>query len=485
MKIPLGYRWRSSQWFTVASIAMALFSANFLYSYIVPILQIILEDRLHVEKSQTQAVTSLVLSSHAFVSMLAGPVIGHVADRIPNRKRSLLMGLGAELIGTIIIMISPSVPMMLIGRSIQAIGGNAAWIVGLATLADTVGQENTGKTLGAISSFYSSGVLFGPMASGMLLGLVGYWMTWMAAIAVLAIDILMRVLMIEKNHNQHMKNTTSTSADKYANDIEATQPLDSNEVNEETSLLHASEDEHQDYTKQKQDVTVTQLWSDTEPDSPPSYENFYMFIVTNPRALTALICHASMAVILLSLDTTLPLHATRTFGWSTARVSSMFLILQIPSLMFSTFMGMLKDRVGVKVPTGLGFFTMTFFLWLLGAAGNDGLAFANAEEMGQTVSMVSIAGMGIARVLISGSGIMEITNVMKEAQETHPSRFGPNGKMSSAYSMTNFTWNTGMLIGPIMSGVLVRTVGYYYMNTVIAMISFMVGILALTFLGQR
>ena len=56
---------------------------------------------------------------------------------------------------------------------------------------------------------------------------------------------------------------------------------------------------------------------------------------------------------------------------------------------------------------------------------------------------------------------------MKKIQEEQPNRFGPNGKMSSAYSLTNFTWNLGLLIGPIISGSLVRTVGYYYMNMVI------------------
>lgn len=58
-------------------------------------------------------------------------------------------------------------------------------------------------------------------------------------------------------------------------------------------------------------------------------------------------------------------------------------------------------------------------------------------------------------------------DLMKDVQEERPNRFGPNGKMSSAYSLTNFTWNLGMLIGPIISGSLTRTVGYYYMNMVI------------------
>ena len=61
-------------------------------------------------------------------------------------------------------------------------------------------------------------------------------------------------------------------------------------------------------------------------------------------------------------------------------------------------------------------------------------------------------------------------DLMKDIDEEQPNRFGPNGKMSSAYSLTNFTWNLGLLLGPIISGFLTRTVGYYYMNMVIGTI---------------
>ncbi|ERF72934.1 hypothetical protein EPUS_05015 [Endocarpon pusillum Z07020] len=467
-RLSLGYQWRSSRWFIISCIAIALFSENFLYSYIAPILPAMLEDRLHVGKSETQAATALVLSVPPFVSMVTGPLVGHLADKMPNRKSSLLMSLGAEMIGTIVTMISPSVPILLVGRGIQAIGGNAAWIVGLATLADTVGQENTGKTLGTISSFFASGLLFGPITSGMLLPLVGYWITWMVAISVLVVDMIMRVVMIENKQSREVYDKKNTLSVEVPNDIEAVQANDPNEVNEQTALLHvpSSENEDENYSKPQSDM-ATNFKPISVPELTTPSENFYTFILTNPRALTALACQWTMAVILLSLDTTLPLHATRTFGWDTAGVSLMFLILQMPSLLLAPSLGMLKDRVGTKIPTGFGCLAMAFSLWLLGAAANGSLFFASIENKAQTITMVALTGIGIARTFVNGSGIMEITNLMKDVQREQPNRFGPNGKMSSAYSLTNFTWNLGMLMGPVISGSLTRTVGYYYMNMVL------------------
>ena len=309
------------------------------------------------------------------------------------------------------LLIAFLVPILLVGRGIQAIGGNAAWIVGFATLAETVGQDNTGKTLGFMSSFFASGILFGPTTSGMLLPLVGYWLTWLVAISLLVVDMVMRVVMIENKPSRGVNERNNSVTVEPPSDIEATQANNPNEVTEQTALLHASssENEDQSYSKPQSDIP-TNVQPNSAPELTTSSENFYKFMLTNSRALTALILHCTMGVILLSLDTTLPLHATRTFGWDTARVSFMFLILQIPSLLLATFLGMLKDRVGTRIPTGLGFLAMALSLWLLGAAADDSLVFASSEKKAQTITMIALAGIGTARTFISGSGLLEITS---------------------------------------------------------------------------
>lgn len=306
------------------------------------------------------------------------------------------------------LLIAFLVPILLVGRGIQAIGGNAAWIVGLATLAETVGQDNTGKTLGFMSSVFTSGLLFGPMTSGMLLPLVGYWITWVAAISVLVVDMIMRVVVIESKQSREVNGRKNLVTVVPPSDIEANNP---SEVYEQTTLLHisSSENEDQNYSKPQSDIS-TNVKPNSVPDITTSSENFYKFILTNSRALTALTLHCTMGVILLSLYTTLPLHVTRTFGWDTAGASLMFWILQMPPLLLATFFGLLKDRVGTRIPTGFGFLVMSFSLWLLGAAANKSLFFANMENKAQAITMVALAGIGTARTFISGSGVLEITS---------------------------------------------------------------------------
>ena len=64
------------------------------------------------------------------------------------------------------------------------------WIVGFATLADTVGAEHMGVTIGLVHSFTSVGTFAGPMIAGVLLEKVGYWQAWASTIAVVRLLIL-------------------------------------------------------------------------------------------------------------------------------------------------------------------------------------------------------------------------------------------------------------------------------------------------------
>lgn len=58
------------------------------------------------------------------------------------------------------------------------------WIVGLATMADTVGSKNMGRATGITSAAVSAGSLAGPMMAGILVKTVGYWQAWSLSILV-------------------------------------------------------------------------------------------------------------------------------------------------------------------------------------------------------------------------------------------------------------------------------------------------------------
>lgn len=60
-----------------------------------------LEVRIHLDPSRTQALTSTILAISALASIIASPIIGHYADRVSSRKIPLLAGLCLELTATV------------------------------------------------------------------------------------------------------------------------------------------------------------------------------------------------------------------------------------------------------------------------------------------------------------------------------------------------------------------------------------------------
>jgi len=74
--------------------------------------------------------------------------------------------------------------MLYVARTAQGFAASVIWIVGSATLADTVGADNMGKTLGAISIFTTAGQFAGPMVGGLLLETAGYWAAWFTAVGI-------------------------------------------------------------------------------------------------------------------------------------------------------------------------------------------------------------------------------------------------------------------------------------------------------------
>ncbi|GAM37289.1 MFS transporter [Talaromyces pinophilus] len=306
------------------------------------------------------------------------------------------------------------VAILICGRIILAIGGNAAWIIGLATLADTVGSENSAKTLGAISVVYNSGLLVGPMVSGWLLRLAGYWPTWITAISVLIVDMLMRLVIIEKPKVQKSWNNAKSAFSATNGNSEHLSPEDTdveataaeadtnNSLSETTPLLQAQTASTEDLPDQASQKDTTKQGDEVS--------NFYRVVLSHPRALTAMACHMTSSLVVTSLDTTLPLHVIRDFGWNTAQMSFMFFLIQLPQLALGTFTGWLKDKHGTKVATGIGYLLTGFLLWLLGTPGNDGLSFIGSGQKGQIIYSSTLLALGFARSLTIGTGIIEMTS---------------------------------------------------------------------------
>ncbi|KAM3073024.1 hypothetical protein ACMFMG_008742 [Clarireedia jacksonii] len=357
--LPIGHRWRSSKWFVLLTIAIALFA--------VPILGHILQNRLHVEYSQIQTLSSAVLALHGAFAFISSPIIGHLADKSSSRKKSLLVSLGFCIIGTLMVAGARSIPILIIGRVIQGIAGSAVWIIGFATVSDTLSRDDIGFGTSLMISFANVGTVSGPTVSGLLIETAGYWAMWSIPLIVLTIDLLARLIMIERPY----KISLSSSDDDADTSFPDSQPED--------------------------------------PHNLPSLGSFWRIMMCDGRVMTCLLIVFTSASVTASLEATLPLQVQHKFGWNLRAVGLLFAGLVIPGVLIGPFAGWVCDRIGARPPVIACSIIQTVILGLLGTAGRD-VASGRVPKTDGRLYIASIIAIGTLRPFVSGIAPAELAD---------------------------------------------------------------------------
>ncbi|KAJ5146178.1 uncharacterized protein N7515_000742 [Penicillium bovifimosum] len=432
-----GYRWRSSDTFILSSMSMALFTDEMLFAFMVPLLPHIFENRLGLDTSLTQRFTSIFLVEGALISIISSPFVGDIADRASSKKVLLLVLLVLTLISVLCLSITTSLAWLFIGRFFQCIVSNALYIVGIATMAENIGSEHMGKIAGLSSTLTAAGTCSGPVIAGFLFGIKGYWMAWAGAALFLVVDIIMRLLMIEKPQKRRAVGVSCV---------------------EDRSHSHSSEREPLLDTS-RQSIDEIGGW------------RFYLCLFRRPRFAAGMICYFVFALFVASFESTISMHVRNAFGWGVFPVGLLFASIQGPGMLLAPLVGWLKDRVGSRVPTTIGFFSIAPFLWLLGVAGDERFPWATVGTRGKIIYGVCTTMVGCFTCLLSGVGAMEATETVDELEDLHPGIFGPYGGYSRAVAVTNMSWMSGLLVGPILAGFMVEQFGYYELQCVLVIMS--------------
>ncbi|KAJ5322616.1 hypothetical protein N7452_010905 [Penicillium brevicompactum] len=378
-----GYRWRSSDSFILGSMSMALFTDEMLFAFMVPLLPHIFENRLGLDATLTQRYTSVFLVEGALISIVSSPLIGDIADRAKSKKALLLVLLN-------------------------------------------IGSEHMGKIAGLSSALTSAGTCSGPVIAGFLFGIGGYWVAWSGAALFLVVDIIMRLLMIEKPLRTPTDHTNSRSL-----------------------------------CAERRDCSERELLLNGTPSSPRELDGwrFYVYIFRQPRFTAGILCYFVFALFIASFESTLAMHVRHTFDWGVFQVGLLFASIQGPGMILSPFVGWLKDRVGSRVPTTIGFFSLAPFRWLLGMAGDERFPWAAFGNRGKMIYATCTTTVGCLMCLLNGVGMMEATETVDELEEQSPGIFGSHGGYSRAVAMMNMTWMSGLLVGPILAGLMVERLG--------------------------
>lgn len=146
-----------------------------------------------------------------------------------------------------------------------------------------------------------------------------------------------------------------------------------------------------------------------DPGEERSGLGYYKLLFSQPNFIGGIIGFSVFSAIRSSFSTTLPLHVWDAFHWGSLPAGLMFAALQGPSFFLSPLVGWLKDRIGTRDPTTLGFVILTPLFLLIGTPGDDRFTWVNEDSRGPIIYTLTLLAIGAVTTLLNGSGTIEAT----------------------------------------------------------------------------
>lgn len=182
---------RSSIRLTFLLLAVGCASFSMLQSLVTPVLPTIQHD-LHTSQSAVSWIPIAWLLS----ASIATPILGRVGDMV-GKERSLLVVLGAIMIGSLVSALSPDIGVMIVGRVIQGLGG-AVYPISFGIVRDEFPRERMPSAIGAMSSVIAIGGGLGTVLAGPIVSALDWrWLFWIPMILVGIMAVLCRLFVPE------------------------------------------------------------------------------------------------------------------------------------------------------------------------------------------------------------------------------------------------------------------------------------------------
>lgn len=308
------------------------------------------------------------------------------------------------------------------------------------------------------------------MVGGVLYEKTGYPGVFGIAFAILAIDFLMRALVIEKKVAKlYYDANPETEENTPSHDQENQNNIDEEEQrpNEEQPLLGNKPAQNDDDAFK------------LRPNQPKIAHMVPILpCLSNPSLLTSLLVALVQAALLGSFDATLPIVANEYFGFDSLKAGLLFLPLGAFDLLLGPIFGWAVDRYGTKVVAVGAYAYLVPALILLRLPHAGGL-----HQVLLYGGFLALCGVGLAG--IGAPSLVEAGAVVERYYEVNPEFFGEEGPYAQLYGLQSMVFSAGLALGPEIAGQLRLAIGYGNMNAVLAAICGITAVLCFVFLGGR
>lgn len=408
--------------------------------------------------------------------VLGAPVAGWITQHSPLRQVPLVIGLMAALAATMLFMLATATYILVIARCLQGVSAGVVYTTVLALLVESVERDEIGSWIGFALSGVNLGVLVAPVLAGILYEKAGYYAVFAVCLAIIAIDLIAALLLIDKKRARKCLPNRQQAGDgsKHGNSNPTRPVIEESDGSQDSGRRIATNPDGDDrndgltaYPSSQVDEASPLLKNSSGKDKKKWFPTTRA-LLASPQILAALYSTFVHSTLHTSFDAVLPRFVQSTFHWNSSGAGLIFLTLTVPALMTPLF-GLLSDRYGRRI-VALGGFALTIpSLALLGLVQNADLpkkvllcVFLVLVGIAPSLNIVSnrknifltpsIVGIGINLFLTS---LVTDMSFAIERLEQEDSQFCEDGSaFTAAYALVDCTFGAGAVLGPLVSGLL-------------------------------
>ncbi|KAI1312257.1 hypothetical protein EDD11_003014 [Mortierella claussenii] len=390
-------RLRRSPNFILFTVFLALFVDMATYGIIVPILPFIVSEKIGGGAIDT----GVLLAIYAVGILLSSPLFGVLGDYFASRRIPMLIGLVGMLLSTVLFMLATNFYVFLMARLLQGVAGGSVWTLGLALITDVFPAHELGVQMGKALIGYTLGLMIGPPLGGVLYEHGGYRAPFLFCCIITLIDFGCRALIVEER--EEVVNVLRTKGMQ-------------DEASEEDEVVALRRKERQEES--------TSFWK----------------LIKNKRLLGCVLVTACNAFVFSGAEPTVPLHLASTFDLTLERIGLVFMAFSLPTLT-APLSGAISDRFGAKVMCSV---SLLICGCSIGATG---------------LSQYSLPTMVFLFTLIGTTGTAVLTPVLGELSAVVRTTGAGDG-FARAYALFNMAFSIGVLVGPVVCGVVYERFGF-------------------------
>ncbi|KAL2834335.1 major facilitator superfamily domain-containing protein [Aspergillus cavernicola] len=445
---PWRLRYRSSTVFIIATVWISSFTDYFLYAMVVPILPTALVERANIPYEDREYWVSVLLMCEAATAFICCPIFGYIVDIAPTRRLPYVLGLiflGASM-G--LLAAARSTTMFVIARLLQ--GGATAMVAvaGLALLTDSVPLDNLGQTIGYQGSAIALGFLLGPLLGGIVYDAAGYQAVFGMAFALVGVDLLMRVAVVEKK-----------VAARWIEIDPSLSSIHFTAVRQNSGYQTFAETRPADIESVHDHNHCHELGSDCGHDQPTLFQ-----IAKQPRVVISSFGLLVQGLLFSAFDATIPIFVETTFKWTPLGAGLAFLPSALTALLEPLF-GYIADKHGTRPPAFISFLLLPIPLCCLSLVTTNSPAHITLLLLLLTLTGLLI-NLATPALFVETQDVLDSLNLQprprprpNQPQNTNetpnppnPNKLGKSNGIAQAFGVQTMAQFLGMFLGSLWGG---------------------------------